>query len=188
MSVAAPTRLREDLIHPDPLLDSLVELCRLHGQGASRASLAGGLPLVGGRLTLELAERAAARAGMATRVQRLPLDAIERAALPAILVLENNNTCVLVGWAENGDARLLLPQTGQGEVKMARADLTPRYGGITLFVRPQFRFDSRTREVRATQRGHWFWSAVRAQRFVYRDVLAAAALVNVFVWHSRSSR
>ncbi len=180
MSVAAPTRLREDLIHPDPLLDSLVELCRLHGQGASRASLAGGLPLVGGRLTLELAERAAARAGMATRVQRLPLDAIERAALPAILVLENNNTCVLVGWAENGDARLLLPQTGQGEVKMARADLTPRYGGITLFVRPQFRFDSRTREVRATQRGHWFWSAVRAQRFVYRDVLAAAALVNVF--------
>ena len=59
MSVTAATRLREDLIHPDPLLDSLVELCRLHGQGASRASLAAGLPLVEGRLTLELAERAA---------------------------------------------------------------------------------------------------------------------------------
>jgi ATP-binding cassette subfamily C protein LapB len=51
---------------------------------------------------------------------------------------------------------------------------------VTLFVRPQFRFDNRTREVRATRRGHWFWSAIASQRFVYRDVLAAAALVNVF--------
>ena len=28
--------LREDLIHPDPLLDSLVELCRIHGRPMSR--------------------------------------------------------------------------------------------------------------------------------------------------------
>jgi ATP-binding cassette, subfamily C, bacterial LapB len=180
MNVIAPTRLREDLIHPDPLLDSLVEVCRLHGRGASRASLSGGLPLVDGRLTLELAERAAARAGMATRVQRVALGEVDPAALPAVLVLADNQTCVLVGWADDGSARLLLPQTGQGEITMARTNLAERYSGITLFVRPQFRFDSRTREVRATQRGHWFWSAVGAQRFVYRDVLAAAALVNVF--------
>ncbi len=180
MNVIAPTRLREDLIHPDPLLDSLVEVCRLHARGATRASLAGGLPLVGGRLTLELAERAGARAGMATRVQRVGLSEIDPAALPAILVLADNQTCVLVGWTDDGSARVLLPQTGQGEIVMARANLAERYSGITLFVRPQFRFDSRTREVRATKRGHWFWSAVSAQRFVYRDVLAAAALVNVF--------
>ena len=64
-------RLREDLIQPDPLLDCLVEVCRLNGQAASRAALAAGLPLVEGRLTLELAERAATRMGMATRLQRL---------------------------------------------------------------------------------------------------------------------
>ena len=33
---------------------------------------------------------------------------------------------------------------------------------------------------RATRRGHWFWGAVLAQRFVYRDVLLAALLVNLF--------
>jgi ATP-binding cassette subfamily C protein LapB len=178
---AAPApRLREDLIHPDPLLDSLVEVCRIHGRGATRASLAGGLPLIDGRLTLELAERAAARAGMATRLQRVALDAIDGAALPAILVLANNQTCVLVSWADDGDARVLLPATGQGEVKLSRANLAEKYAGITLFVRPQFRFDGRAREVRATKRGHWFWSAIGAQRFVYRDVLWAAALVNLF--------
>src|SRR5262245_54583527 len=42
----ASARLREDLIHPDPLLDCVVEVCRLHGVGASRASLSAGLPLV----------------------------------------------------------------------------------------------------------------------------------------------
>jgi hypothetical protein len=46
---------------------------RLHGQGASRASLAAGLPLVQGRLTLELAQRAAARAGMVIRLTRVAL-------------------------------------------------------------------------------------------------------------------
>ncbi|WP_442979529.1 hypothetical protein, partial [Salmonella enterica] len=68
-TAASTTRLREDLIHPDPLLDCLLEVCRLHGIAASRASLSAGLPLVGGRLTLALAERAAARAGMTARVQ-----------------------------------------------------------------------------------------------------------------------
>ena len=174
------TRLREDLIHPDPLLDCLVEVCRLHGQGASRASLAAGLPLVQGRLNLELAERAAARAGMATRLQRLPLDKIDTATLPAILVLANNQACVLLGHDEHGLARVLLPETGQGTVKLPLAELEARYAGVALFVRPHFRFDSRAPEVRDTRRGHWFWSAINAQRFVYRDVLAAAALVNIF--------
>lgn len=180
---ASPTRLREDLIHPDPLLDSLVELCRLHGQGASRASLSAGLPLVEGRLTLELAERAAARVGMAARLQRLPLEAIDAAALPAILVLAGNQSCVLTGWAADGSAQVLLPATGQGAVTLAREDLQARYAGVALFVRPQFRFDSRTRSVndaRPSRHGHWFWSVIGAQRFVYRDVLAAAALVNLF--------
>jgi ATP-binding cassette subfamily C protein LapB len=180
---ASPTRLREDLIHPDPLLDSLVELCRLHGQGASRASLSAGLPLVDGRLTLELAERAAARAGMAARLQRLPLDRIDAAALPAILVLADNQSCVLTGWDAEGRAQVLLPATGQGAVTLARDELAARYAGVALFVRPQFRFDSRTgvgNEKRPTRHGHWFWSVIGAQRFVYRDVLAAAALVNLF--------
>ena len=132
------TRLREDLIHPDPLLDCLVEVCRLHGQAASRASLAAGLPLVQGRLNLELAERAAARAGMAARLQRLPLEKIDPATLPAILVLADNQACVLIGHDEQGRARVLLPATGQGAITLARADLAARYAGVALVRAPAF--------------------------------------------------
>jgi ATP-binding cassette, subfamily C, bacterial LapB len=179
-TLSSVTRLREDLIHPDPLLDCLVEVCRLHGQAASRASLSAGLPLVQGRLNLELAERAATRAGMATRLQRLPLKNIDEATLPAILVLADNQACVLLGHDDAGQARVLLPATGQGAITLTPSDLATRYSGVTLFVRPHFRFDSRAPAVRNTRRGHWFWSAIGAQRFVYRDVLAAAALVNIF--------
>ncbi|ARN20288.1 type I secretion system permease/ATPase [Piscinibacter gummiphilus] len=181
---AATQRLREDLIHPDPLLDCLVEVCRLTGRAASRASLSAGLPLGASgkaRLTLELAERAAARAGMSAKLQRLALADIDTAALPAILILKDSQACVLLGWnADHTEARVLLPETGQGSVGIGRDALAERFTGVVLFVRPHFRFDARTPEVRSVRNKHWFWSAVLEQRFVYRDVLWAALLVNFF--------
>lgn len=183
-NVSAPTtapRVRDDLIGPDPLLDCLVEVARLHGQGATRATLSAGLPLQPQEaLPLSLAERAAARAGLATRVQRLALDEIDALTLPAILVLHGNKACVLLGRDDAQHWRVLLPETGQGAVTLTTEALASRYSGVVLFTRPHFRFDERTPEVKATRSGHWFWGPVLAQRFVYRDVLWAALLINLF--------
>jgi ATP-binding cassette subfamily C protein LapB len=179
-SAAEPLRMREDLVHPDPLLDSLLEVCRLHGVSASRASLSAGLPLDNGRMTLKLVERACQRAGMFSKLQRVKPNRIDVTILPAILLLHDNSACVLLGWTKEGDARVLLPETGQGAVVLPRKDLARRYTGVTLFVRPHFRFDERTPEVRATRAGHWFWRAIASQRLVYRDVLWAAFLINLF--------
>ncbi|WP_353091739.1 type I secretion system permease/ATPase [Methylibium sp.] len=179
-SATATTRLREDLIHPDPLLDCLLEVCRVHGVAASRASLSAGLPLVDGRLTLALAERAAGRAAMTARLQRVALDAVDAATLPAIAVLHDERACVLLGRDASGAWQVLMPETGAGAVTLSAEDLAGRYSGVMLFVRPQFRFDERAPEVRATRAGHWFWGAVLAQRNVYRDVLWAALLINLF--------
>nr|WP_297356749.1 type I secretion system permease/ATPase [uncultured Caldimonas sp.] len=181
LPTGAAARQREDLIHPDPLLDCLVEICRLHGVGASRASLSAGLPLVQGRLTLGLAERAAARAGMACKLQRQPLDRIDPALLPAVLVLHGDEACILLGWeADTGSARLLMPASGQGSVTLPAEELAQRYAGLALFVRPHFRFDARTPDVKTPRDRHWFWGAFADQRFVYRDVLWAALLINAF--------
>ncbi|WP_247652700.1 type I secretion system permease/ATPase [Ideonella aquatica] len=175
-----PPGQREDLLTPDPLLDCLIEICRLHGHSATRASLSAGLPLGGqGRLTLDLAERAAARAGMYTRLERQQVQAIDAAALPAILLLNEDKCCVLLGWTEAGDARVLLPETGQGAVQLSAEQLNERHRGLVLYVRPHFRFDERAPEVHDRGKGHWFWSALLGQRHVYRDILLAASLVNV---------
>ncbi|MEJ7138595.1 type I secretion system permease/ATPase [Amphibiibacter pelophylacis] len=168
-------------MNPDPLLDCLVEICRLNGQKASRAALTAGLPLVQGMMTPSLAERALGKVGMSGRLQRQSLERIDRTVFPVVLMLKDNKACVLQTLdPERGECRVLMPETGQGAVVLPLAELQSRYTGVVLFVRPHFRFDSSTQETRKTLSGHWFWSAIFSQRFVYKDVLWAAMLVNCF--------
>ncbi|MBN8452351.1 MAG: type I secretion system permease/ATPase [Candidatus Accumulibacter sp.] len=173
--------MREDLLHHDPLLACLVELTRLYGRPSTRAALSAGLPLGAERLTPSLFARAASRAGMASRIVRRSLDRIDGSLLPVILLLEGDEACVLLGWDDAGEtARLLFAETGQGEVLLRRATLNERYLGIAIFARPRFSFDARTPEVGQVADRHWFWGALLEQRGLYRDVLGAALLVNVF--------
>ena len=177
---AAKTGMREDVLHHDPLLDCLVELSRVHGRPATRAALTAGLPLEKGALTPSLFARAASRAGLSARVVRRPLERIDAALLPAVLLLAGDEACVLLGWDETGStARLLFPDTAQGTVLLSRENLLARYAGVAIFARPHFRFDKRTPEVGAVRLRHWFWGALAGQWSVYRDVLAAALLINV---------
>src|ERR1700760_3811742 len=135
----------------------------MHAPGAS---LSAGLPLVDGRLTLNLAERAAARAGMATKLQRAALADIDAATLPVLLLLKGDKACVLLGREDNRN-RVLLPETGQGTVLLDDAELAAPHAGLVLYGRPHFRFDKRTEPGAPTVQGHWFWSTLLAQRRVY---------------------
>ena len=119
--------IREDLLHHDPLLDCLVELTRIHGRPSTRAALTAGLPLEAGQLTPGLFARAAARAGLAAKLGRRSLDRIDAALLPAVLLLQGEEACVLLGWDEGGQrAQLLFPETGQGSVSLSRDELAER--------------------------------------------------------------
>ncbi len=172
--------VREDILHLDPLLDCLVELTRIHGRPSTRAALIAGLPLEKGTLTPSLFARAASRSGLSAKVLRRPLEKIDSILLPAVLLTAGDQACVLLGWDETGEiARLLFPETGQGSVSMSRAELETRYTGIAIFARPHFRFDKRTPQVGDVKLRHWFWGELSDQWPVYRDVLAAALLINV---------
>lgn len=172
--------VREDILHLDPLLDCLVELTRIHGRPSTRAALVAGLPLEKGKLTPALFARAASRSGLSAKVLRRPLEKIDAVLLPAVLLTAGDEACVLLGWDESGEhARLLFPETGQGSVSLTRAELEQRYAGIAIFARPHFRFDKRTPQVGDVKMRHWFWGALADQWPVYRDVLAAALLINV---------
>lgn len=172
--------LPEDQLHHDPLLDCLVELTRIHGRPSTRAALSAGLPLPKVGLTPSLFHRAASRAGFSSKVVRRPLEKIETVLLPAILLLEGNEACLLMGWEEDGRrARVLFPDAGQGSVSLEREAIEARYAGIVIFARPHFRFDQRTPQVGEVVHRHWFWGTFLEQMPVYRDVLMAAGLINV---------
>ena len=171
---------RESSLQPDALLDCLVELTRIHRRPGSRSSLVSGLPIAKSGLTPSLFARAAMRAGLASKILRRPLVAIDSALLPVVLLLKSGGACLLVSWSETGDeANLLFPDTGEGAVVLNKAELDSRYAGIAIFARPKFRFDRRT-PAKPALAGHWFWGVVREQLPLYRDILAAALLVNLF--------
>lgn len=173
--------LRQDVLHHDPLLDCLVELTRIHGRPSTHAALSAGLPLEKGGLTPSLFARAAARAGFSSKVVRRPLEKIDAALLPVILLLENNEACLLLGWDEGKQtAKMLFPDTAQGTVALSLEDLLSRYTGIAIFARPHFRFDQRTPTLAKVKHRHWFWGSLLEQVPIFKDVLAAALLINLF--------
>ena len=173
--------LREDLLLHDPLLDCLLEVARIHGRASTRAALVAGLPLLNGKLSPALIARAANRAGLNCRVVRRGLEQILQAQMPVILLLSDNEACVLLGWnKEDSHAEVLLPDTGQSGLFMPRAELAERYMGIVIYLHPRFKFDRRIPQVSKPRLRHWFWGVILQQWRIYRDVLVAALLINLF--------
>jgi ATP-binding cassette, subfamily C, bacterial LapB len=167
--------------HHDPLLECLVALARIHGQPRSHDALTAGLPLVNNHLTPSLFERAARRAGLASKLMRRPILKINPALLPVVLLQKDGGACLLVDLDKPGSiARVILPELGEAAVSMPLAELEAGYAGEAIFARPQFQFDSRAPEVGSIRRRHWFWGAMLENLPVYRDVLMAAALINIF--------
>ncbi len=165
----------------DPLLECLFLLCRIHGTPQSREALVAGLPLADHKLTPSLFGRAAKRASMASKLMRRDLTEIEPALLPVVLLLNDTDACLLVGWDDEGrKARVIFPELGEAATTLPRDELKERYTGTVIFARPEFRFDRRAPEVGRVARRHWFWGAFMENLPVYRDVMLAAGLINVF--------
>ena len=80
----------------DPLLNCLTILSKLLNKPHSAESLIHGLPLVDNKLTPKLFERAAERAGLTSKVVKRPLRRISNLVLPAVLLLENSNACIVL--------------------------------------------------------------------------------------------
>src|SRR5438552_3890773 len=79
----------------DPLLECLVILTKLNHHPFSHDALRAGLPLENHRLTPSLFVRAAERAGFTARVSERSLDHISNLVLPVVLILKDEQACVL---------------------------------------------------------------------------------------------
>ncbi len=165
----------------DTLLESLILIARMHGQRLTHDSALSGLPLEDGRLTPSMVGRAAARAGMTSRIVTRAPHALKEDLLPAILLLEDDEAWILVGWNKDRSvAEVIDPELGDAVIEVPLKRLKERYSGRAIYVRPEFRLDARAPQVSKERKGHWFWQVIRENRPLYRDVLVAAVMVNLF--------
>ena len=165
----------------DELLACLLIVARAHGELPTRETLMAGLPSEHARLSPALFERAAKRAHLSSRLVKQPLGQIKDSLLPAIALMQGQRACVVLGFNDDRSmARVVHAELPDAPVDVAVAELEAQYLGTTIYARPSHRFDARTPQVRKGRNGHWFWSVIAESRPLYKDVLLAALLANLF--------
>ncbi|NMX67771.1 type I secretion system permease/ATPase [Pseudomonas sp. WS 5111] len=165
-------------LHDDPLLDGLLALCALHQKPASAAMLTTGLPLPAQQLTADLLARAAARAGLQGRLLQRKLDSIPAIAMPALLLLKDGRSAVLLGWQGEDEAQVLLSESDGGETIVKRQALADDYIGKVFFAQPQHKFDVSHGTLIPRARS-WFRDTLKRSRWLYADAIAASFLINL---------
>jgi len=165
----------------DPLLGCLVILTRIEHNPFSPETLIAGLPLLDNKLTPELFVRAAARASLSAQIVKRPLEEISALVLPIVVLLENRQACVLTEKDDaNKTAKIIQPESGDGEIVVSFDELNESYTGYTIFSRPSHKFDARTDESLSERPRSWFWGVVAKTWRLYSQVLVASIFINIF--------
>lgn len=173
--------LQGDAPTPDPLVACLLMLARQHDLPASEFAVTSGLPLQSGRLSPSMFDRAARRIGLRARVVERGLADLDGLVTPLVLLLEGDRAGLLLEPIKDGSARLLLPDNPEAEVRLASDELEQLYTGYAILASPAHRYDMRTPAAGNHTLGeHWFWGTLRSSWRIYRDVVLASILINVF--------
>ncbi|SDX00202.1 ATP-binding cassette, subfamily C, LapB [Ruegeria halocynthiae] len=130
-----------------------------------------------GDLTVRDAMAAAQQAGLQVGFGAQRLEAFDSALAPAILLLEGDRAVVFHGRSQSGDLLLYDPALDDGLGVVPETSLIEVYTGYALLFRRMHNEEARQQEV--GQSGHWFWSALSANRWSYAQVALAAAMANV---------
>ncbi|WP_233402755.1 type I secretion system permease/ATPase [Marinomonas transparens] len=171
------------LEYPNPLLDCLVLLSKFFHNPYTADAIAAGLPITDNDMAPEFFQRAAKRIGISSRFVKRPLKKIPDMVLPAVLLLKDNQACVLLEIDHKQNiAKIFRPESGEGEVFLPLDLLTDSYMGYCFFVRPLYQFDKRSEKSDEvdSKKGHWFWGTVSRSWRIYRDVFVASLLINIF--------
>lgn len=165
----------------DPLLKSLVIIGQFHDLPVSEKSTIAGLPLIDGLLSPSIFHRAAKRVGLSSKICKRKLDELNTQLFPAVLILNDKKCCVLKSIDLNTQqAEVIYPELPETVVSVSTEKLLQYYSGQIIYVRPEYRFDHRAPEIKRTKNRHWFWGVISENRRLYRDVIIAAIMINLF--------
>ena len=175
----------------EPLLECLVILTKLYGRPFSAESLVAGLPVEEGKSFPELFSikgaksgfsRAARKAGFTSKLVKRNLDQVNPLVLPCILMLRDGGSCILKAFDTTKQyAKVILPETDDQAQWVAVEDLKEEYLGFAFYLKKELDLEEEeTKKFRAKDQ-HWFWGTITKSTEIYRDVLIATLLINIFV-------
>lgn len=178
-------------IKQDSLLDSLVLYTKIFHKPFTAEALMNGLPIENSDAPSQLFSiagsksifsRVADRAGLkATLIQR-PVNKMLKLQLPVILILSNDYTCILESFSEDRKKAKIIYPDGEGVQEWIDVDaLEAEYLGYAFLLKKKFEYNEKNSRTLQVEQKHWFWTTINLSRGIYKDVLLASLLVNLFV-------
>jgi ATP-binding cassette subfamily C protein LapB len=175
----------------DPLLQCLVLFTQIYHKPFTAEALMAGLPTApwGGALRLYslksskgLFARAASRAGLKSTLIHRKLTDISPLQLPMILLLENSHACILDSIsADKQTCKIILPAEEALEESVPMEMLSREYTGFAFLIKKPFVYNENDTLTLNVKHKHWFWDTLKLSKNIYRDVIYATVLVNLFV-------
>jgi ATP-binding cassette subfamily C protein LapB len=180
-----PRRRSSDFVSPGlvdyepPVLRCLSIISGMLGSPVSTVALKAGMPQGQEKPSLAVCIRAAEQASLIVRTFHKPkIDNISPLIMPCILVLQNDQACVLAG-IKDSHAEVVFPQGGGTGKRIALQKLQEQYSGYVLLVQPEGKLDQRASELKLVDTREWFWGTILKFSPIYKHVLLATAMVNV---------
>lgn len=170
------------LANADPLIECFAILSgRLH-QPVSTQQLKSALSTGSAKVSPAALVEAAEFAGYEVRVLRVALEKIGNLTMPCILILRGERACVLEKRLEGGTHyEITLPEIPGAPKKVSAKELAGQYAGFAIFARPAALKQRISGQDEFKYRKYgWFSTAIWQHRKIYRDVLIAAIVVNMF--------
>jgi ATP-binding cassette subfamily C protein LapB len=179
------------LIKQDSLLDSLVLYTKLFHKPFTAEALMAGLPVHNSQETQELFSigsskslfsRVASRAGLKSTLIERPIDQMLQLQLPMILLLSNDYTCILESFSSDRKKVKIIYPDGDGVEDWISVDeLESEYLGFAFMLKREFQYNEKNSRTLQVKQKHWFWSTVKLSSGIYKDVIWASLLINLFV-------
>ncbi len=175
-------------MNQDHLLQALEFLGKFHGRSVNAEGVVQGLPTSDGLLTPELFERAAERCGFTSKIVHRSLHGLHQATLPAILLLEHDDSVVLLGVKKGRKrkriAEVSVSSAGGGVQEIDMKELERDYTGYAILVKPSYQFEERASFGHEPPKRNWFWGTLWRFRSFYARVGFATIMINLLALSS----
>ena len=126
--------------------------------------------------------RSAKRAGYRSTLVKRDLESILELHLPIILLLKHNETCILESFSEDNESvKVIYAGDDALEEWISIESLNESYLGYAFLLKKDITKSEQNKFAHKEHTKHWFWDTLKLSWPIYKDVLVASLLVNLFV-------
>ncbi|MBS9782836.1 MAG: type I secretion system permease/ATPase [Arcobacter sp.] len=122
--------------------------------------------------------KAGKKIGLNIRLAKENLEDISSLVLPVMIVFKNGSSGLFMGF-EDDKAKILLASSGESLHLMDKESLKDEYSGYIFYLGKTFKkYHENVHTKKHSE--HWLWHTLKLSFPIYRDILLASFVINVF--------